>query len=34
MMRFPVEQNAPEFKKMLKDVEKLLKWNPTGKYGQ
>jgi len=34
MMRFPVEGNAPEFPKMKKDLEKLLKWNPTGKYGQ
>lgn len=34
MMRFPVGANQPDFKKMLKDVEKLLKWNPTGKYGQ
>ncbi len=34
MMRFPVGTNEPDFKKMLKDVEKLLKWNPTGKYGQ
>ena len=34
MMRFLVGANEPDFKKMLKDVEKLLKWNPTGKYGQ
>lgn len=32
MMRYPVSQDSPEFKKMLKDLEKLLKWNPTGKY--
>lgn len=34
MMRFPVEGKSPDFPKMKKDLEKLLKWNPTGKYGQ
>ncbi len=34
MMIYPVSENAPEFSKMRKDIEKLLKWNPTGKYGQ
>jgi len=33
MMRFPVKPQAPEFPKMRKDIEKLLKWNPTGKLG-
>lgn len=32
MMRFPVDHNQPVFKKMHKDIEKLLKWNPTGKH--
>ena len=34
MMRFPVSPAAPDFKKIRADVEKLLKWNPTGKYGK
>jgi len=34
MMRFSVNPQAPEFPKMRKDIEKLLKWNPTGKYGK
>lgn len=34
MMRFAVTPSAPEFPKMRKDVEKLLKWNPIGKYGK
>jgi hypothetical protein len=34
MMRFSVSPQAPEFPKMRKDIEKLLKWNPTGKYGK
>mgnify|MGYP006266203041 CR=1 FL=1 len=34
MMRFPVGKDQPDFSKMKKDLEKLLKWNPTGKYGQ
>jgi hypothetical protein len=34
MMRFPVDGKSPDFPKMKKDLEKLLKWNPTGKYGQ
>jgi hypothetical protein len=34
MMRFPVSPDAPDFKKMRADVEKLLKWNPTGKHGK
>ena len=33
MMRFPVKEEAPDFKKVTKDLEKLLKWNPTGKVG-
>lgn len=33
MMRYQVQENAPDFKKMRKDVEKLLKWNPIGKNG-
>lgn len=33
MMVFPVDATHPEFSKMRKDVEKLLKWNPTGKVG-
>jgi hypothetical protein len=33
MMRFSVNPEVPEFPKMRKDIEKLLKWNPTGKYG-
>ena len=31
MMRFAANPDAPDFKKMSKDMEKLLKWNPTGK---
>lgn len=31
MMRFATKPEAPDFKKMSKDIEKLLKWNPTGK---
>ena len=31
MMRFATNPDAPDFKKMSKDMEKLLKWNPTGK---
>jgi len=31
MMRFATNPEAPDFKKMSKDMEKLLKWNPTGK---
>lgn len=31
MMRFATSPDAPDFKKMSKDMEKLLKWNPTGK---
>jgi len=34
MMRFETENNELDFKKMRKDIEKLLKWNPTGKYRQ
>jgi len=34
MMRFPVSSDTPDFKKMRTDLEKLLKWNPTGKYGK
>ncbi|BDW12146.1 hypothetical protein PSHI8_22300 [Polynucleobacter sp. SHI8] len=34
MMRFSVNPQPPEFPKMRKDIEKLLKWNPTGKYGK
>ena len=34
MMRFSVNPQVPEFPKMRKDIEKLLKWNPTGKYGK
>lgn len=34
MMRFSVDKDSPNFKKMLKDIDKLLKWNPTGKYGK
>jgi hypothetical protein len=33
MMRFSVNPQVPEFPRMRKDIEKLLKWNPTGKYG-
>jgi hypothetical protein len=33
MMRFNTQQGVPEFKKVVKDLEKLLKWNPTGKVG-
>jgi hypothetical protein len=33
MMRFAVQPSLPEFAKMRKDIEKLLKWNPTGKHG-
>jgi hypothetical protein len=31
MMRFATQPDAPDFKKVSKDMEKLLKWNPTGK---
>jgi hypothetical protein len=31
MMRFATDIEAPNFKKMSKDLEKLLKWNATGK---
>lgn len=31
MMRFATDKEAPDFKKMSKDLEKLLKWNATGK---
>ena len=34
MLRFSVKPELPEFSKMRKDIEKLLKWNPTGKYGK
>jgi hypothetical protein len=30
-MRFATNPDVPDFKKMSKDMEKLLKWNPTGK---
>lgn len=33
MMRFTTDQGLPDFKKVSKDMEKLLKWNPTGKVG-
>ena len=33
MMQYAVNQDGPEFNKMRKDIEKLLKWNPTGKSG-
>ena len=33
MMRFDTKEGAPDFKKVTKDMEKLLKWNPTGKVG-
>jgi hypothetical protein len=31
MMRFATDKEVPDFKKMSKDLEKLLKWNATGK---
>lgn len=31
MMRFKTDQGVPDFKKVSKDLEKLLKWNATGK---
>ena len=31
MMRFATKPETPDFKKVSKDIEKLLKWNPTGK---
>jgi hypothetical protein len=31
MMRFATDKGAPDFKKTSKDLEKLLKWNATGK---
>jgi hypothetical protein len=33
MMRFKTGEGHLDFKKMVKDLEKLLKWNPTGKVG-
>jgi len=33
MMQYPVTEDGPVFNKMRKDIEKLLKWNPTGKTG-
>lgn len=33
MMQYPVSKEGPVFNKMRKDIEKLLKWNPTGKTG-
>jgi hypothetical protein len=33
MMRFQTTKEHLDFKKMVKDLEKLLKWNPTGKVG-
>lgn len=33
MMRFKTNEGHLEFKKMVKDLERLLKWNPTGKVG-
>jgi len=33
MMRFQTGDGHLDFKKMVKDLEKLLKWNPTGKVG-
>lgn len=33
MMRFSTRNGVPEFKKVTKDLEKILKWNPTGKVG-
>ena len=34
MMRFQTNPESIDFKKMVKDLEKLLKWNPTGKVGE
>jgi hypothetical protein len=31
MMRFATDKEVPDFKKMSKDLGKLLKWNATGK---
>jgi hypothetical protein len=31
MMRFDTDKEVPDFKKVSKDLEKLLKWNATGK---
>jgi hypothetical protein len=31
MMRFATDKGVPDFKKTSKDLEKLLKWNATGK---
>lgn len=33
MMRFETGEGQLDFKKMVKDLEKLLKWNPAGKVG-
>lgn len=33
MMRFQTTKEHLDFKKMVKDLERLLKWNPTGKVG-
>jgi hypothetical protein len=33
MMQYPVSKDGPVFNKMRKDIEKLLKWNSTGKSG-
>ena len=33
MMQYPVSKDGPVFNKMRKDIEKLLKWNSTGKIG-
>jgi hypothetical protein len=33
MMRFDTSNGTPDFKKFSKDLEKLLKWNVTGKAG-
>jgi hypothetical protein len=33
MMQYPVSKDGPVFNKMRKDIEKLLKWNSTGKTG-
>ena len=34
MMRFQTNPENIDFKKMVKDLERLLKWNPTGKVGE
>ena len=34
MMRFATDKEVPDFKKTSKDLEKLLKWNATGKATQ